>query len=209
MIAAFSATAVGLYMLLFARRFYLKQNVNKAIGGEVSVQKALWLAYAVGSWFLVPFIFVFSDMHPIFMPIFLFHLASWWIRAPIELVMIYKTFNWTPIYGISHDLFHGAVILFLYFKMWPQTWDASLSNPMSTLATLYLAVTLFALVMEVIFAYLFRRTRGTGEGAHLIYFASTDPIYNLINRITLVTVVVVYSHFVVQLAWLWWLALRD
>lgn len=193
-------------MLAFARRFYLKQNVKKAIGGEVSVPKALWLAYAVGSWFMVPFIFVFSDMHPALAPVFLFHLVSWWIRAPIELVMIYKTLNWTPIYGISHDLFHGAVMIGLYFGMWPASWEASFSNPMSKIASLYILVTLFALVMEVTFAYLFRKTRGTAEGAHLIYFASDDPIYKFINRVTLFTVIVVYSHFVLQLLWLWYLA---
>ena len=203
MIAALSATAIFVYMLFFARSFYYKQNVKKAIGGEVSKPKALWLAYAIGSWFMVPFIFVFSDMHPILMPIFLFHLASWWIRAPIELVMIYKTLNWSPVYGISHDLFHGAVILALYLQMWPQTWVASFSNPMSEMATLYIFITLFALVMEVTFAYLFRKTRGFATGAHLIYFASNDPIYKFINRLTLFTVIVVYAHFVVQLAWLW------
>lgn len=201
--ATVTATAIGLFMLAFARRFYVVQNVQRAIGGPITVQKALWLGYAVGSWFLVPIALLLAPgLDRALVTILICHLASWWLRGPIELVMIYKTLNWSPVYGISHDLAHLALLVSLGAAT---TGDVAWNQPINAIVGLYLAVTVCALVVEVAFAALFRRARGTAPGADLIYFASDDPAYRFINRLTLVTVIVVYGHFAFQLGWLYWL----
>ena len=182
---------------LFAFFYKKKQNgPNPMTGGPISTPKAFWLAYTVTTWFFFPFLFILSPevIAPLKM-IIGFHLLSWWLRGPLELVMIYKWFNWTPKYGISHDLFHliGLSALWIYF------YENFLSlSGLNLIAHAFIIVTIFATVAEISFAYLFLKVRSIEEEKDNIYFASDDPKWIFINRLTLTVVLAVMSHLCLQ-----------
>lgn len=157
--------------------------------------KSFWLAYTVSTWFFFPLIFVtHPDVDMGIKIILIFHLISWWIRGSLELVMIYKWFNWSPRYGISHDFFHLAGILTL---LWKYGLPGQVSLP-SFLAAVFIAVTIFATMAELLFAYLFLQFRSKEEADDNIYFASDDPKWIFINRVTLSVVCAVMGHLIWQ-----------
>jgi hypothetical protein len=182
--------------------FRRAQNRNTAsgawVGGEISWPKAFWLAYAIGSWFLMPWIFFLDPATPTPLKWALgFHLASWWIRGPLELVMIYKWFNWTPIYGISHDSLHN---LGLFLATSAATamigWESLAGDAHAFWAWLFLCSICLAMMAEVTFAALFIVTRGKGNDK--IYFASDSEEYRMINRLTLTACIILYGHLAIQ-----------
>lgn len=188
-----------LVTLGLATIFHRKQNSKKAwTGGPISWPKSLWLSFTVCNWFLLP---IWFCLHPDFPPpikmLYFFHLASWWIRGPLELIMIYKWLNWTPRYGISHDLFHIAgCTLFLYLA-WPQLSWSELT-PIGFASISYTFIILISTVAEIWFAYLFFTTRTAAETDDNIYFASEDPKWKFINRATASVVTLVYLYLFAQ-----------
>lgn len=188
-----------LLVSLLARFFHRKQNSKKAwTGGPISWPKSFWLAYTTTSWFLLPLLFIAHEDLPYGIWVFyVFHLISWWLRGPLELVMIYKWFNWTPKYGIAHDLCHilGCIVCIFLFKndfvQWP-------IDPISVAALVYILMVLFATSAEILFAAMFFSFRSQQEADENVYFASDDPKWIVINRVTLAVVVVVMSHLIWQ-----------
>lgn len=204
---AFGALVIGLATLTFGLRFRIAQNRNTAsgkwVGGEISWPKSFWLGYTILNWFFMPFVFALNpDVSDPIRIVLCIHLASWWIRGSLELFMIYRWFNWSPVYGISHDVFHNFMLI------GGLIWSASFVGPslldthgIDFWAVLYLFITTFAVIAETIFASLFLSTRGKDAGK--IYFASDSPEYRLINRFTLFVCIVVYSHLGAEIIGLW------
>ena len=179
-----------------------KQNSSQAwSGGPISWPKSLWLSYTVTTWFLFPVVFLLPENSSEGLRYFyIFHLISWWIRGPLELLMIYKWFNWSPRYGISHDLIHfaGGIGILLFFKPW-----LSDESPFVTTACIFSVVVLISTLAEATFARLFLSVRSAQEAHENIYFASDDPKWIFINRVTLMVVIFVYGHLLLQsLYWL-------
>ncbi len=181
--------------------FHRKQNSKKGwTGGPISWPKSFWLSYTVLVWFFLPLVFLF---HPEFPKILIwplvFHLLSWWVRGPLELVMIYRWFNWTPVYGISHDLFHvlGVTIISYYSGIFSLNES---SGEFGILASVFVGIILFSTLAEMLFAFLFLNARTRVEVEENIYFASDDPKWKRINRITLTVVVIVMFHLILQSA---------
>jgi hypothetical protein len=174
-----------------------KQNgPNPMTGGPISIPKSFWLAYTISTWFFLPILFITNSELIIPLKIILgFHLSSWWLRGPIELFMIYKYFNWTPKYGISHDLFHllGLIGLMFFYKA-----ELTELNSINLIVFSFLYVTVFATLAEILFAFLFLKARSVAEEEDNIYFASDDPKWIFINRVTLITVCAVMAHLVLQ-----------
>ncbi len=189
---------------LFALTYQKKQNGTKPLtGGPISRPKSFWLAYTISTWFFLPLFFYFSPNTLAELKyVLLFHLISWWLRGPIELFMIYRFFNWTPKYGISHDAFHIIGLLFFLKKVaiHPVNLDAH-----NFIVWLFLIVTVIATVAEILFAYLFLKARSLEEEQDNIYFASDDPKWIFINRVTLTVVIFVMSHLLIQafMSWLY------
>lgn len=181
---------------LFYRK---KQNgLNPWTGGPISWPKAFWLAYTIDTWFLLPFLFLFHpELSHELKYIIIFHLLSWWIRGILELVMIYKWFNWTPRYGILHDSFHWLGILSLLILFRYQLFG-SLFGSINFITLLYLFMLLITTIAEIYFAYSFMKLRTEQELKSNIYFASDDPKWIYINRVTLTIVVFVYLHLIFQ-----------
>ncbi len=195
-------------MVLFAVRFRAKQNRGTAdgsiVGGAISWPKAFWLANAIIGWYLVPFVFWFdaSTEGPM-RSLLAAHLASWWIRAPIELWMIYRLYNWTPVYGILHDLAHGTLMAAgLAWACAKIGWEAILASPALGWTVGYSVLISFSMIAEAVFAALFMTTRG--EGQNKIYFADDSAQFRLINRLTLGVCVTVYAFWLALAIGLTW-----
>lgn len=197
-----SKYALTLWPVVVAIQAYFyrkKQNGNNPLtGGPISWPKAFWLSYTVWTWFLLPFFIIF---HPLLSEsiqmILIAHLVSWWTRGILELVMIYKWFNWTPIYGISHDVFHIVLIAILLWIYRFETFS-SVFGSMNFLASIYLLMLFISTSAEILFARMFLKYRSEIEAKVNIYFASDDEKWKKINRITLIVVIIVYIHLMIQ-----------
>lgn len=109
-------TALGL-LGAAAVIFYNHQNGPHAVGGAIALPKLLWLALALWLWYVLPLMFVFDArlnttraLHAVFA-------ANMLARAIVELWMMYVSSNWHPYYGIAHDLFSAALVLYLRYAL--------------------------------------------------------------------------------------------
>ncbi len=182
--------------------FHRKQNSQKAwTGGPISWPKSFWLAYTTTTWFLFPFAFLLHpDFAPALVPFFVVHLLSWWIRGPLELVMIYKWLNWSPRYGISHDVFHICACSTALF------WSGlsfQAQTPFNKLGFIFATMVIFSTAAEILFAGLFLKFRSQQEESENIYFASDDPKWIFINRVTRIVVILVMAHLIFQSFFIW------
>jgi hypothetical protein len=188
--------------------FRARQNKGDIVGGDISWPKSLWLAYTVTAWFVLPLLLACALAGNIFgggagawpttlSIAFAGHLISWWVRGPLELFMIYKWFNWSPRYGITHDLAHAgflvAVIAIAFLNGEISDW---FTEPKTSIAALFIFVTFLTTLAETLFAFLFLHERTKGED--LLYFASDEPRWRMINRITTTVVIFAYGHLFLQ-----------
>lgn len=182
-----------------AYSFNRKQNSKDPwTGGPISWPKSFWLAYTVCTWFLLPIVFLLHPDLPVgYQAFFIAHLLSWWIRGPLELVMIYKWFNWSPRYGISHDIFHLGLCSYFLVQSWNEI-STSFATPVGFVTGIFCSIILFTTCAEILFAALFLRLRTHQEEKENIYFASDDPKWIFINRVTLTVVLMAMSHLVLQ-----------
>ncbi len=155
--------------------FYWGQNTRGNLGGEISLPKMIWLAYAVFTWFLLPAILYFdTSFEPHIRKRFL---LFWWVMFPrgvIELILVYGFQHWSPWYGITHDLI--AVMTLIYFLRFPKS-----ESVRSLRAQRFMGGLIVALIAETVFAAMFLQT-----GAHreAIYFASSSESWGFINLLT-------------------------
>lgn len=176
-----------------------KQNgLNPWTGGRISWPKSFWLSYTIHTWFFLPFFFFLFPETPVFLKMIIgFHLLSWWVRGILELVMIYKWLNWSPRYGIGHDLFHITVLI-LFFTYFKQEFSELAIGSQGFLVGLYAKMLLVTTAAEVGFAVLFLKLRTIQESGENVYFASDDPKWIFVNRVTLVVVCIAFLHLIYQ-----------
>ncbi len=180
--------------------FYRKKQSsnNPWTGGPISWPKAFWLSYTIQTWFFLPFVFLFHPATPTFLKVIVaFHLISWWVRGLLEMVMIYKWLNWSPRYGISHDLFHLIGCSALLFNFRHELTTLSMGAE-AFLVAIYLFILFISTTAEISFAFLFLRLRSIQEKNENVYFASDDPKWLFVNRYTLFVDIIVFSHLLFQ-----------
>lgn len=180
--------------------FYRKKQSgsNPWTGGPISWPKSFWLAYTIQSWFFLPFFYYLLPDVPLFLKIIIaFHLISWWVRGTLELIMIYKWLNWSPRYGISHDILHItglSILLYLFRSEIPLvTFGSAGFVPLAYIYFLFVTT-----VAEITFAMLFLSLRTIQEKNENVYFASDDPKWIFVNRYTLTIVVFAFIHLFFQ-----------
>ena len=175
--------------------FGVRQNVSPVIGGPISLPKLLWLNYALLGWFVVPwFLWQHQQVIPSVRRIFAAHLISMCTRGVIELWMLYVTVSWSPIYGITQDLFQiGLITAFRVISRRP---PAPIEDRFSQAVRRFCTSIQLSLCAEIIFAALFYQT-----GAHrqAIYFASSTEPYRFINTITVLVDIAVYANLAIFL----------
>jgi hypothetical protein len=169
--------------------FYARQNFSGQLGGRMSLAKLLWLDYALAAWFVLPFTLWRSPrVAPALRRVYGAHLFSFAARGAAELWMLYVTISWLPPYGIAHDLFTiGLITLLLRLARGQLT---GLNNRANRSARGFLTSIRLGLGCEILFAWMFYRATGGQIG---IYFASDDPVFAVINRLTWAVVLVAYA----------------
>ena len=106
-----------------------------------------------------------------FRAVLLIHVTIWWCRGAIEAFMIYRWYNWSPVYGITHDGFHLAFsLLGTAWAAGHVSWPSIIHNPANLHAFIVLATAQFAITAEAVFAGLFIATRGTSPDKTKIVF---------------------------------------
>ena len=158
---------------------YYRQNFAGQVGGHISLEKALWLNYAITAWFVLP---AFLVRHPaVDRPLRLIlgsFLLSMIARGLVELWLIYVSFGWSPVYGIAHDLFCIALIGAL--RRGRRRWLAG-ADAFNTAVRRFSASLQLALVAEIVFAALFYRM---GVHRDAVYFAPPTAAFAHINLLT-------------------------
>ena len=163
--------------------FHRRQNARRSLGGRISPAKAAWLTFAVLFWLGVcPLLALDPALPTRWRWVLGLFAAQFWLRALVELWMLYVSKSWRPPYGIAHDAFSigvvgGAALLA------PGAWTGGLGDLVGLGATLVL---LASLVAETGYAVAFHRLvegRTTGEDG--VWFADgEDPRFSTLNRIT-------------------------
>lgn len=183
-LAAYS-TLAGL--ALSAAVFFRVQNRSAVVGGAIAWQKLAWLAGAILLWILLPAL-IASDprLSAAWRWPFLLLLALMLARGAIELWMLYVSRNWSPWYGIAHDIVCAVVLLGYAVALQP-------AEPLERLMRLHLGVSGAMFGPEIYFAwYMLAHFNTKGEGA--IYFVPDDPAYAVVLRVTAATVALLAAY---------------
>jgi hypothetical protein len=175
-------------LALLALSFRHGQNVAGHIGGPISWPKLAWLSYALAAWFVVAFFFWRSEkVAPARRRAFGLHLLSFAARGLTELWLIYGAVAWIPPYGIAHDVFDIGLITAASRGAGPPRSDADRA------AARFLWSVRLALCCEIVFAWLFHQAADARAG---VYFASDDPSWAFVNRLTTAVVLLAWSDLV-------------
>ena len=164
--------------------FAWRQNHLAAVGGPISVAKTLWLNYMLIAMYVVPF-FLWREktLAPATRSLFGWLFASFALRAPIELWVIFFTRGWRCGYGITHDLLTIGLMAFLRWRMSP---DPGRRDFAALRVVTLLQITLF---VEMFMAWEFSRLASPAEG---IYFAADTPHFRFVNVASWIAVAIGY-----------------
>jgi hypothetical protein len=164
--------------------FAWRQNHLAVVGGPISMAKTLWLNYMLIAMYIVPFLlWREKTLAPATRSLFGWLFASFAMRAPIELWIIFFTRGWRCAYGITHDLLTVGLLVFLRWRM--STESAQRESAALRVATL-LQITLF---VEMFMAWEFSKLASPAEG---IYFAGDTPHFRVVNVASWIAVAIGY-----------------
>ena len=177
--------------------FYYRQNHAGQIGGLVSLPKLLWLDYALVAWFVLPFCFWSSPrVLPALRRIYGVHFVVFAVRGIAELWLLYAAHAWIPPYGISHDIFVIAMISVLLWRARGELVEAKVpDDPVNRAALRFLTSIRLALVVEIVFAWLFYEAV-KGQTARVWFADAESAVFARINVLTWAAVAVAYPDLV-------------
>jgi hypothetical protein len=146
--------------------------------------KTLWLNYMLIAMYIVPF-FLWQEktLAPATRSLFGWQFASFALRAPIELWIIFFTRGWRCAYGIAHDVLTFGLLAILRWRMSPEL--ARRDFAALRVLTL-LQITLF---VEMFMAWEFSKLASPAEG---IYFAADTPHFRFVNLASWIAVAIGY-----------------
>jgi hypothetical protein len=169
-------------LVVGALGFYFLQNYIGLIGGKIALSKMVWLAYAVLFWLGFPLFIVLDPRTSVMLGhVFRFLLMSMVARGFVEFWMLYVSNNWSPLYGIAHDVFCIAGLVFFLTRAWQNSeWRAC--QPSGELF-IHGIVTTLLFLPEIYFAWYMRMNFNT-QGGNAIYFVPDVPQHKLVLIIT-------------------------
>lgn len=89
----------------FACWMWWRQGRPGVLGGPMAFEKALWLAYAIYAFLVLPLALALDPrLSPPLRLAFQLVAGWWWLRAVAELVLMYGFKAWKPPYGVGHNL---------------------------------------------------------------------------------------------------------
>ena len=193
-----TAGAPSLYLaidilLVASLAFMALQNSSQAIGGHISLPKALWLDWTLTTFYIVPF-FLWKNpaLSSAVRSLFGWLLLSFLLRGIAELIVIYATHHWRCLYGIGHDALTLALAVFLFFQL-PRPFSATDRRALG-----FLLIYGTTLVFESINAWQFSLLANPANG---VYFAADTPHFTFVNRLTWVELACLWPWFC-RLLWI-------
>jgi hypothetical protein len=105
-------------------------------------------------------------------------------RGVIEFWMLYVALNWSPWYGIGHDIICIAALALLASPL-----RARRTGPLERTVFVHLIVTTAIFIPEMYFAW-YMQVHFTTTGESAVYFVPDDPRYS--DVLTVTTAVVVF-----------------
>ena len=179
-IAALAAVAATLSL---AVAFHVVQNRLALTGGDVALSKSVWLGLALLFWIVLPALILCDpELAPQTRRPFLLLLLLMGARALAEPWMLYLFKNWSPGYGIVHDLVCLAVLWGSAVRLY----GARGSRPGSATSTLMLVhcfVTGALFIPEIYYAW-YMQSHFTTHGANPVYFVPDDGSHRVVLAVT-------------------------
>lgn len=181
--------AGGVTAAVFA--FARKQNRGDRMGGPISLPKTLWLNYTLVSWFVVPAeLLRRRGLSPGARAALAAHLLSFGVRGAAEMWLLYRAHAWKVAYGVGHDALDFVLISALMRSGREQGVGGA-----DGVARRHLDAIRGTLMAEMAFATLFHSAvAGKTHGQDGIFFASDEPRFRRINRMTAAVDAVAYAR---------------
>jgi hypothetical protein len=188
--------AIGI-LLTMSMVFMAVQNSTAAVGGHISLPKALWLDWTLTMFYVIPFfLWRNSELTRSVRSLFGWLLVSFILRGIAELVVIYATHAWRCVGGIGHNGLTLMLATFLFLRL-----SRDLSSK-DRRALGFLLIYVATLIFESINAWQFSLLADPGKG---IYFAANTPHFAFVNGLTWVELACLWPWF----GWLLWITRND
>jgi hypothetical protein len=179
---AVSTWSVLALLAVLAFAFYQMQNRLQPVGGAISVEKMAWLALAVLQWVMLPALLCADTrLSNMLLRPFKILLLLMLMRGVIEGGMLYVTLNWSPWYGIAHDLLCAGVLVWFALHI-------HATSALERLVRGYMFVALLAFAPEIYFAW-YMQAHFVTVGDQAIYFVPDDPAYADVLLVTRISVI--------------------
>jgi hypothetical protein len=195
--------------LLFALAFHAAQNRLALTGGTVALCKGIWLGLAVLFWMVLPAL-VLADARiatalkrPFGLLLFLMG-----ARGAAELLMLYVFMNWSPFYGIAHDVLCVA-LLWGWCLRHRRLRTAGHGDPQASALWRHAWFTGALFLPEIYYAW-YMQAHFTTRGASPVYFVPDDAAHQQVLAVTTVVDAVALAYLCLFLfAWLYGNAQRT
>jgi hypothetical protein len=184
-------------LLMTSLAFMLVQNSSHAVGGHISLPKALWLDWTLTTFYILPF-FLWRNgaLGAPVRVLFGWLLISFLLRGVAELIVIYTTHAWRCLDGIAHNGLTLALAAFLFLRV-PQKLSAADRRALG-----FLLIYIATLAFESVNAWQFSLLADPGKG---IYFAANTPHFAFVNQLTWMELALLWPWFI----WLLWKTHND
>lgn len=181
--------------------YYFQQNVPGRLGGPITLENALWLTYALATWFVLPCAFWLNVRVPqVLRRLYGLFFLGFMLRGVGELYLMYGPKTWVPPIGIGHDF---VMILALTALRWLWREElAALQEPVARRMRWFLSVLVIALMCEMLFAWMFYVA--VEFRTDFLWFADYSPRFAVLNPLMRVAVVGVHLDLVLMLLTFYW-----
>jgi len=164
-------------MCVAALAFHALQNRLALTGGGIAWPKSIWLGCAILYWFVLPALLLRDKrLLPAWRLPFAALLALMGLRGVIELWMLYVSHNWSPFYGIAHDLICLATL-------WGLALRARAAFGTQRLAFFHAIATGLLFVPEIYFAW-YMQAHFQTQGEKPLYFVPDDAAHAQVLALT-------------------------
>ena len=163
--------------------FHILQNQLALTGGGIAWPKSAWLGCTILFWFVLPALLV-SDarLTAAWRAPFIALLALMCLRGVVELWMLYVSHNWSPFYGIGHDLVCLALLWGLALRAAAGT--VALTQPgLPRTVFVHALATGLLFIPEMYFAWYMQANFRT-QGVDPLYFVPDDAAHARVLALT-------------------------
>lgn len=158
--------------------FHVLQNRLALTGGGIAWPKSMWLSCAILFWFLLPgLLLVDTRLARAWRAPFVALLVLMMLRGIVELWMLYVSHNWSPYYGIAHDIVCLAAL-------WGLALRAGVGAGLQRISFTHAMATGLLFVPEIYFAWYMQQNFRT-QGEAPLYFVPDDAAHSRVLALTM------------------------